>query len=185
MLAEVARWSTTPYSVAAADAVARELGLSPTTATILVRRGYDTPEAARRFLAADERHDPLALGQMGEACDVILRHVAAGSPIVVHGDYDVDGVSSTAILVRALRRLGARVSWHLPSRLDDGYGLSRATVERLAADGAGLLVTVDCAITAVEEVAHALELRVDGVGPDPPPPRDELPPRPPLPPAPG
>jgi single-stranded-DNA-specific exonuclease len=175
MLAEVARWSTTPYSVAAADAVARELGLSPTTATILVRRGYDTPEAARRFLAADERHDALALGQMVEACEVMLRHVTAGSPIVVHGDYDVDGVSSTAILVRALRRLGARVSWHLPSRLDDGYGLSRATVERLAADGAGLLVTVDCAITAVEEVAHALELGLDVVVTDHHRPRDELP----------
>jgi single-stranded-DNA-specific exonuclease len=175
MLAEVARWSTTPYSVAAADAVARELGLSPTTATILVRRGYDTPEAARRFLAADERHDPLELGQMGEACDVILRHAAAGSPIVVHGDYDVDGVSSTAILVRALRRLGSRVTWHLPSRLDDGYGLSRATVERLAADGAGLLVTVDCAITAIEEVAHALEFGLDVVVTDHHRPRDELP----------
>jgi single-stranded-DNA-specific exonuclease len=178
MLAEIARWSTTPYSVAAADAVARELGLSPTAATILVRRGYDTPDAARRFLASDDRHDPLALGQMGEACDVILRRVAAGSPIVVHGDYDVDGVSSTAILVRALRRLGARVSWHLPSRLDDGYGLSRATVERLAADGAGLLVTVDCAITAIEEVEHALELGLDVVVTDHHRPRDELPPCP-------
>jgi single-stranded-DNA-specific exonuclease len=178
MLAEVARWSTTPYSVAAADAVARDLGLSPTAATILVRRGHDTPDAARRFLAADERHDPLALGQMGEACEAILRHVAAGSPIVVHGDYDVDGVSSTAILVRALRRLGARVSWHLPSRLDDGYGLSRATVERLVADGAGLLVTVDCAITAVEEVRHALELGLDVVVTDHHRPRDELPPCP-------
>ena len=178
MLAEVARWSTTPYSVAAADAVAAELGLSPTAATILVRRGYDTPAAARRFLAADERHDALALGQMGEACEVILRHAAAGSPIVVHGDYDVDGVSSTAILVRALRRLGARVSWHLPSRLDDGYGLSRATVERLVADGAGLLVTVDCAITAVEEVRHALELGLEVVVTDHHRPRDELPPCP-------
>jgi single-stranded-DNA-specific exonuclease len=178
MLAEVARWSTTPYSVAAADAVARELGLSPTTATILVRRGYDTPEAARRFLAADDRHDPFTLGQMGEACEAILRHVAADSPIVVHGDYDVDGVSSTAILVRALRRLGARVSWHLPSRLDDGYGLSRATVERLAADGAGLLVTVDCAVTAIEEVEHALELGLEVVITDHHRPRDVLPPCP-------
>jgi single-stranded-DNA-specific exonuclease len=178
MLAEIARWSTTPYSVAVADAVARELVLSPTAATILVRRGYETPDAARGFLASDDRHDPLALGQMGEACDVILRRVAAGSPIVVHGDYDVDGVSSTAILVRALRRLGARVSWHLPSRLDDGYGLSRATVERLAADGAGLLVTVDCAITAIEEVEHALELGLDVVVTDHHRPRDELPPCP-------
>ena len=163
MLAEVARWSITPYSVVAADRVGRALGLSPTVATILVRRGYDTPEAASRFLEAEDRHDPLALGQMDEACALLLRHAQSGSPIVVHGDYDVDGVSSTAIVVRALRRLGARVSWHLPSRVDDGYGLSRATVERLAAQGAGLLVTVDCAVTAVEEVERAIELGLDVV----------------------
>jgi single-stranded-DNA-specific exonuclease len=163
VLAESARWSSTPYSVAAADRVALALGLSPTVATILVRRGHDTPEAARSFLEARDRHDPLALGQMAEAREVLLRHAQSGSPIVVHGDYDVDGVSSTAILVRALRRLGARVSWHLPSRVDDGYGLSRATVERLAAEGAGLLVTVDCAVTAVEEVERAIELGLDVV----------------------
>ena len=67
MLADAARWSATCYSIAAADRVAREVALSPTTATVLVRRGYDTPEAARHFLTADERHDPLLLGQMGEA----------------------------------------------------------------------------------------------------------------------
>ncbi len=100
---------------------------------------------------------------MAAACETILAHVARGSPIVVHGDYDVDGVASTAVLVRALRRLGARVSWHLPSRLDDGYGLSLRTVERLASEGAGLLVTVDCAITAADEVDRALELGLEVV----------------------
>ncbi|MGI8513051.1 MAG: single-stranded-DNA-specific exonuclease RecJ, partial [Solirubrobacteraceae bacterium] len=79
----------------------------------------------------------------------------AGSRIVVHGDYDVDGVCATAVLVRALRRAGAQPAWHLPSRGDEGYGLSAATVTRLAAQGTGLLVTVDCATTAVEEVAAA------------------------------
>ena len=87
--------------------------------------------------------------------DTILRHVRAGARITVHGDYDVDGVCSTAILVRCLRRLGAQVDWHLPSRLDGGYGLSLDTVAGLAARGTALLVTVDCAITAVEEVAAA------------------------------
>jgi single-stranded-DNA-specific exonuclease len=178
MVAESARWSTTPYSVAAAERIGRELGLSPTTATILVRRGHDTPDAARAFLTAEDRHDPLALGQMAEACELILKHAGSGSPIVVHGDYDVDGVSSTAILVRALRRLGARVSWHLPSRLDDGYGLSLHTVARLAAEGAGLLVTVDCAVTAVAEVERAQELGLDVVVTDHHRPGDTLPPCP-------
>src|SRR3954453_15121132 len=175
MLADVARWSAAPYSFTDADLIARELGLSSTVASVLVRRGYDTPEGARRFLEGTERYDPFLLGAMRAACDRILDHVARGSPIVVHGDYDVDGVASTAVLVRALRPLAARFSGPLPSRLDDGYGLSRATVERLAADGAGLLVTVDCAITAVEEVAHALELGLDVVVTDHHRPRDELP----------
>ena len=98
----------------------------------------------------------------------------------MHGDYDVDGVSATAVLVRALRTVGGDVDWYLPSRIDDGYGLARATVDRLAARGTQLLVTVDCAITAVEEVAAAraagLDVvvtdhhapRADGVLPDAP-----------------
>ncbi|HET8673189.1 MAG TPA: single-stranded-DNA-specific exonuclease RecJ, partial [Thermoleophilaceae bacterium] len=163
MLADAARWSATPYSVAAADAIARELGLSWTVASILVRRGYESPAAARAFLEGADRHDPALLGDMGAACERILAHVERGSPIVVHGDYDVDGVSSTAVLVRALRRIEARVSWHLPSRMEDGYGLSLATVERLAAEGAGLLVTVDCGITSADEVARACELGMEVV----------------------
>ena len=81
----------------------------------------------------------------------------------MHGDYDVDGVSATAVLVRALRTLGADVDWYLPSRIDDGYGLALATVERLAARGTRLLVTVDCAITAVDEVAAARAAGLDVV----------------------
>ncbi|MEA2390242.1 MAG: single-stranded-DNA-specific exonuclease [Solirubrobacteraceae bacterium] len=156
-MAPPARWSTTPYSVAAADAIERELGVSRATASILVRRGYETPEAAGRFLAAGERHDPFAFAGMRETCEEILAAVDAGSPIVVHGDYDVDGVCSTAILVRALRGLGAQPRWHIPSRAD-GYGLSIATVERLAAAGTELLITADCAIASPDEVDAALAL---------------------------
>src|SRR5919202_4592974 len=102
-----ARWTCTPYSVDAAERLAGELGVSLTTATVLVRRGYDTAEAAGRFLTAEERHDPFAFEGMAAACGAILAHVRGGSRIVVHGDYDVDGVCSTALLVRVLRRLGA------------------------------------------------------------------------------
>ncbi|MEA2450336.1 MAG: single-stranded-DNA-specific exonuclease, partial [Thermoleophilaceae bacterium] len=160
-MAPPARWSTTPYSVAAADALVRDLGLSPVTAAILVRRGHDTPEAARQFLAADERHDPFAFAGMADTCDVILGAVEAGAAIVVHGDYDVDGVCSTAILVRALRALGAEPRWYIPGR-DEGYGLSVATVERLAGAGTELLITADCAIGAADEVdrANALGMSV-------------------------
>jgi single-stranded-DNA-specific exonuclease len=173
-MAPPSRWFCTPYSVAAADTLARELGVSPVTAAILARRGHTTPADARRFLAAEERHDPLELPGVHEACEAILRHVAAGSQIVVHGDYDVDGVCSTAILVRALRGLGADPRWHIPSRAD-GYGLSVETVERIAASGAGLLVTVDCAITATAEVAAARTLGLEVVVTDHHRPGAELP----------
>jgi single-stranded-DNA-specific exonuclease len=154
------RWSCTPYRSEAAEAVASALGLSRAAATVLVRRGYDTPGAARAFLAGEDRHDPFELAGMDGVCETVLGHVARGSKIVVHGDYDVDGVCSTALLVRALRRLGAEPAWHVPSR-DDGYGLSLATVERLAARGTGLLITVDCGITSAAEVDAALAHGVD------------------------
>ncbi|MFL5912034.1 MAG: single-stranded-DNA-specific exonuclease RecJ [Gaiellaceae bacterium] len=169
-----ARWTCRPYDTAAADAVASALGLSRTVAAILVRRGFGTPDAARRFLAAEDRHDPFAFAGMDAVCDRVLGHVARGSRIVVHGDYDVDGVSSTALLVRMLRRLGADVSWHLPSR-DDGYGLSIATVERLAARGTGLLLTADCGITAADEVDAALARGMDVVVTDHHRPAERLP----------
>jgi single-stranded-DNA-specific exonuclease len=132
-------------------------------AQALVRRGLGDPRDAAAWLAADERHPAAAFAGVDAAVDLIRRHVATGSPITVHGDYDVDGVCSTAILVRALRRLGARVDWFLPSRTEDGYGLSSRTVERLADRGTKLLVTADCAITAVEQVAEARALGMDVV----------------------
>src|SRR5438270_13965914 len=162
MAPDTARWTCTPYSVAAAERLAQELGVSLPVATVLVRRGLDTVDGARGYLAADERHDPFAFTGIEAACASILAHVQAGSPIVVHGDYDVDGVCSTAILVRVLRALGADPSWHIPAR-GDGYGVSTATVERLAAAGTRLILTADCAITSVEEVARAHELGIDVV----------------------
>lgn len=157
------RLALAPCDPPAVERLRAALGCSRTFAQVLVRRGFADPEAARAFLAAEDAHDPRAFAGMEAAVELILRHVAASSRITVHGDYDVDGVSATAILVRALRRLGADVDWFLPSRVDDGYGLAAATVERLAGRGTRLLVTVDCAITAVEEVALARELGLDVV----------------------
>jgi single-stranded-DNA-specific exonuclease len=152
-----------PYDYAAAERLCAALGVSHITAQVLVRRGFADPAAARAFLAADTRHPLDAFGGLRDGAARILAHVERGSRITVHGDYDVDGVSATAVLVRALRTLGADVDWYLPSRIDDGYGLALATVERLAARGTDLLVTVDCAITAVEEVAAARAAGLDVV----------------------
>ncbi|MGA9874349.1 MAG: single-stranded-DNA-specific exonuclease RecJ, partial [Solirubrobacteraceae bacterium] len=98
---------------------------------------------------------------LGVAGALIADSASTGRQITVHGDYDVDGVCSTAVLVRALRKLGAHVDWYLPDRASDGYGLSESTVRRLAQRGTELLVTVDCGITAVEEVALARSLGLD------------------------
>ncbi|HWE09899.1 MAG TPA: single-stranded-DNA-specific exonuclease RecJ [Solirubrobacteraceae bacterium] len=152
-----------PYSVAEALALERELGVGHVLAQVLVRRGLGEPRRAAAFLRAAERHDPAAFAGIDRAVAVIDRHVRAAGRIVVHGDYDVDGVCATAIMIRALRDLGADVRWFLPSRSEDGYGLSAATVERLAARGTDLIVCVDCGITAVEEVAAARAAGVDVV----------------------
>ncbi len=133
----------------------RQLGVSGALAQVLVRRGLSRPERAEAFLAADERHSPWDFSGMRAAVELILAHVRDRTPITIHGDYDVDGICSTAVLLRALRRMGAVVDSYLPDRMTDGYGLSATTVERLAARGTRLLVTVDCGITAVEEVAAA------------------------------
>ena len=141
---------------------AHELGLNELTASVLVRRGLTDSERARAFLSAEAPgHDPFELGDMAEAVQRIRAAVAAGEKICVHGDYDVDGVSATALAVILLRELGAEVSWALPSRFDEGYGLTPGMLERLAGDGCSLVVTVDCGITAVEEVAKATELGLE------------------------
>jgi single-stranded-DNA-specific exonuclease len=137
------------------------LGVGEATASVLVRRGYGDPEAARAFLEAEPPgHDPFLLGDVEQACARIRETIAAGGRICVHGDYDVDGICATALAVTALRSLGADVQWHLPSRFEEGYGVSRDTLARLAEDGCALVLTVDCGITAVEEVAEA---RVSGL----------------------
>ncbi len=169
------RWQCAPYEVSAALRLERSLDISPTLAAVLARRGLVDPDEATRFLNAGERHDPLGIPGLGPACELILAHVARGSRIAVHGDYDVDGVCSTAILVRTLRALGADPTWEIPSRFDDGYGLSTGTVERLAAGGVDLLVTVDCGITAVAEVAAARAAGMDVVVTDHHRPGAELP----------
>ena len=170
------RWTTRPCDWGRVETLADALGVSETTATVLVRRGLDEPAAARAFLEAEPPgHDPFALGDMTAAVDRIRAAVAAGERICVHGDYDVDGISATALAVLTLREIGANVEWRLPSRFEEGYGLAAETIERLAADGVDLVLTVDCGITAVEEVARARQLGLDVIVTDHHRPGDALP----------
>jgi single-stranded-DNA-specific exonuclease len=168
-----ARWEIEPYDPARAARLADALGLSAEAAAILVRRGHGDPAAATEFLAAGPRPD-LRLAGADAACAAILLHVEAGSAIAVFGDYDVDGVCSTAMMVRALRGLGADPSWRLPSRAE-GYGLAEPAIRELAAAGIELLITVDCGVTAVAEVALARELGIEVVVTDHHRPGEQLP----------
>ncbi len=147
-----------------ARTLADALGISETTASVLIRRGYADPDSAGAFLSGEEPgHDPFLLGDMAAACEAIRRAVAEGKRICVHGDYDVDGICATALALLVLKELGAEPTWHLPSRFDEGYGVRTETLARLAEEGCGLVLTVDCGITAVEEVAEAKRLGLDVV----------------------
>jgi single-stranded-DNA-specific exonuclease len=152
----VGTWTLRPCPYREVGALAAALGITELTASVLVRRGYGDPEAARAFLAGElPPHDPFRLGDMAAAVERIRAAVSRGERICVHGDYDVDGISATALAVLLLRELGADVEWHLPSRFDEGYGVSAQTLGRLAQEGCGLVLTVDCGITAAAEVAEA------------------------------
>src|SRR5207249_3853914 len=169
-------WTIRPCPHRDVAALAQELGVSEIAASVLVRRGYADPADARAFLAGEQPlHDPFALGDMAAACDAIRAAVAAGTQICVHGDYDADGICATALAVLTLRELGADVSWHLPSRFDEGYGVRGETLSRLADDGCGLVVTVDCGITAAAEVAEARARGLEVIVTDHHRPGDELP----------
>jgi single-stranded-DNA-specific exonuclease len=165
-----------PYDFAEARAVAEELVLSQPVAVTLVRRGYRTPAAARAFLAADESHPPELFEGMGEVVGLIWAAIEAGERITVHGDFDVDGVSATALMISTLRDLGADCDWLIPDRIADGYGLSEENVRKLAERGTGLVITVDCGITAARQVALAQELGMEVVVTDHHQRDEELPP---------
>jgi single-stranded-DNA-specific exonuclease len=146
-----------------AGILARELNIAPVTARLLCIRGIADVSEARRFLtpSLDDLLDPFALTDMTVAVDRILRAIAARERIAIHGDYDVDGVTSTVILRRALELLGADVIHFLPERLRDGYGLQPASLDRLAAEGVRLVISVDCGIRGVEAAARARALGLD------------------------
>lgn len=164
-----------PYDYAEARVLAETLGLSEPLAVTLVRRGYRTPDEARAFLAADETHPPAAFAAMDVVVERVREAIAAGRRITVHGDFDVDGVCATALTIATLRELGADCDWFIPDRIGDGYGLSAENVRLLAERGTGLLLTVDCGITSVAEVALAGELGMEVVVTDHHQPAEQLP----------
>jgi single-stranded-DNA-specific exonuclease len=171
----ICAYKAEPYDYAEARALSEQLDLSEPVAITLVRRGYRTPEQARAFLKADESHAPGEFKSMAAVTANLLTAVQAGKRITVHGDFDVDGVCATTILVSTLRELGGECDWLIPDRIADGYGLSAANVQKLGERGTQLLITVDCGITSVDEVSLAKSLGMDIVVTDHHQPGAELP----------
>ena len=147
----------------AARVVALELNLHPVVAKVLVGRGYKTPAEATRFLsdALTELPDPFTMKGLPQAVDRVVQAILQKEAVTLYGDYDVDGVSSTALLTTFLRQVGLEVRTYIPHRLEEGYGLNRAAIERLAAEGTKLLITLDCGITSHAEIERANELGVN------------------------
>lgn len=156
-------WDHQPCNDAEVSTLSAALKIPTVVAQLLCLRGLADPEAAHRFLqpSLDHLHDPFRLAGMADAVDRLLGAIARKERITIHGDYDVDGVTSTVIMRRALEMLGADVTHFIPERLTDGYGLQPATVERLHAAGARVIVSVDCGIRGADAARKAKELGID------------------------
>jgi single-stranded-DNA-specific exonuclease len=144
------------------DHLARFPDLPPLVVQILYNRGLTEPHQMRAFLAGEFREDnPFRLKGMNEAVTRLRQAIRAGEPIAVYGDFDVDGVTATALLVQVLTALGARVRPYIPHRVEEGYGLNCEALSQLASQGVRVVVTVDCGIRSVQEVAHGRRLGLD------------------------
>ncbi|MGA2642023.1 MAG: single-stranded-DNA-specific exonuclease RecJ [Spirochaetia bacterium] len=157
-------WNKPAVDPALVKEMARRYEIDLLTATILVRRGVTAPEAVRFFLHDDPRglHNPFLMSSMAEAVERINAAVDSGEKILIFGDRDVDGITSTVLLFEALREMGADVQWMLPEG-EEAYGLSKAVIERAAESNVSLLVTVDCGVSNTQEVESAASLGIETV----------------------
>lgn len=157
---KIKKWVTAKPDLQAAQSLSETCGFSPLAAAALCARGVDTPEKAAAFLSTDISglHNPMRLCDMGKAVQQIRTAIAEKQKIIVFGDYDVDGITATCVLLRYLRSLGADADYYIPNRLSEGYGLSCAAMDALYEKGVRLIVTVDSGVTAFEEAAYAKQL---------------------------
>ena len=172
------RWLLPRPDPSEIDVLASALRIGRLAAAVLVHRGFSDPDAARRFLAPslDDLHDPLSLRDMPQAIERLRKAIGSGEKILIYGDYDVDGTSAVVILTKAIELAGGAASYHVPHRLKDGYGMRPEVVERAAAEGVNLIVSVDTGIRASEVVGRANELCIDVIVTDHHLPEAELPP---------
>ena len=159
----VKRWIVREHDAQQVNALAGVLNVSPTIAALLISRGCADEITARKFLrpAHDQLHDPYLMKGVSEAVERLLKAIDAGEPILVYGDYDVDGTTGTAVLLRALNLLGARTGFHVPHRFTEGYGIQQPALEKARADGYKLVISVDCGIRAHDPLYWARDNGLD------------------------
>ncbi len=157
------KWILRPIDGAATSQLATTLNVSPIVAGLLVSRGYADRTTAETFLkpSLDHLRDPFLMKGMAEAVNRLLHAIDDHEPVLIYGDYDVDGTTGTAVLLRALRMLGATAGYHVPHRFTEGYGIQQAALEKAASEGYKLVVSVDCGIRAHEPLVWARENGLD------------------------
>ena len=144
------RWIVRRPEKEQAASLARVLGVSPILAALLMSRGYDDERSARAFLTPsyNQLHDPYLMLGMEKAVARLQLAIDSGERILIYGDYDVDGTTGTAVLLRALKLLGAETGFHVPHRFTEGYGIQQQALERALSEGYRLVISVDCGIRA-------------------------------------
>jgi len=153
-------WRIAAHDPERIAALERAAGIPSVVAQLLIARGIHEPDAVKQFLEPklNALRNPDLLPDAGAAAELLLAAIRASRRITVYGDYDADGMTATAILVRCLKLLGAAVDWYVPHRVDEGYGLNADSLERLAQQGADIVVTVDCGIASLDEAERAAQL---------------------------
>lgn len=157
------KWIVSNPAADQVDRLARELEVSPLITKLLVNRNFETPEQGRFILQADLQnlHDPFLMRGMKTAVDRIVRAIDSGESITVFADYDVDGVTSAALMIHFFRDLGISIAYYLPDRLREGYGLNEQALSGIRSGGSTLVITADCGITAVREARAAKAMELD------------------------
>jgi len=170
-------WKIKPSNNIDQKKLARELGVSPILAQILINRGINNSADAQKYLNCDlnDLHDPFLLKDMSLAVKRIKKAIKLKEQIVIYGDYDVDGVTSCSVLFNTLKQLNAEVSCYIPHRVDEGYGLNTQACAKIKQQGAALIITVDCGINAFEQVDYLNSVKLDVIITDHHQPADDVP----------
>ncbi len=171
-------WDIREVESIEAESLARELGIPDFLGRLLLLRGVKNAKEAKRFLAPDlaDLHDPFTMKDMQKAVERILKSLLKKEKVCVWGDYDVDGITSTSVLLLFLRQVGLDVVYHIPSRLEEGYGLNEVEIDRIYSEGSSLLITVDCGVSDFKAIEHARSIGLDVLVLDHHQVPDELPP---------